>query len=126
MTKYHNIPTEVDGIKFASRKESKRYRELKLLERAGEIWALKLQPSFDFPLTAENLRGPQEYLRYLSGRKVKYIADFKYSEFQKTNPPSKILAVVIVVEDVKGIQTPVFKLKAALMKAVHGIEVRIT
>ena len=30
-----------------------------------------------------------------------------------------------VVEDVKGMTTAMFKLKAKLMKAVHGIEVRV-
>lgn len=42
MSKYHAQPTLVDGIRFASRKEAARYRELCLLERAGEIQGLQL------------------------------------------------------------------------------------
>ena len=44
MSKYRNVKTEVDGILFASKKEARRYSELKLLERAGEIAHLELQP----------------------------------------------------------------------------------
>lgn len=44
--KYGNIKTVIDGIKFDSKRESERYLELKLLEKAGEISDLKLQPRF--------------------------------------------------------------------------------
>jgi hypothetical protein len=49
--KYRNIKTIVDGITFASKKEAKRYSELKLLERAGMITDLELQPAFNLILT---------------------------------------------------------------------------
>ena len=112
MTKYRNKPTFVDGIRFASKKEARRYQELKLLEKAGEISDLELQPRFEFPINGEPLK-------YSSGRKVTYFADFSYLElYSKTTQNT--------IEDTKGFVTPVFKLKAALMKAVHGITVRIT
>jgi len=44
--KYHNQPVTIDGIRFASKREGKRYSELKLLEQAGSITDLKLQPRF--------------------------------------------------------------------------------
>ena len=47
MNKYHAIKTTVDGITFDSRAEARRYRELKLLERAGVIENLVLQPKFE-------------------------------------------------------------------------------
>ena len=57
MSKYHNIKTVVDNIKFDSKKEANRYTELKLLERAGKIFALALQRKFEFPLKFGNLVG---------------------------------------------------------------------
>ena len=134
MNKYHNIPTIVDGIRFASNKEARRYQELKLLEKVGEISDLELQPSFTFPFqySADIPSGVMgnpvrtEFLRYPSGRAVKYVADFTYLEVSDHAIINGEKHYTMIVEDVKGIQTPVFKLKAALMLAVHGIKVRIT
>ena len=105
--KYGNKKTEVDGITFDSQAEARRYKALKLLERAGEIQALELQPVYEIVPSVT-----------LYGRKrpaVKYKADFRYIEKGET-----------VVEDVKGMRTPVYNLKRHLMKAVHGIEIRET
>jgi hypothetical protein len=99
MTKYGAIRTEVDGVTFASKAEARRYAELKLLERAGEIAQLELQPRY--PLV-------------VNGVKVAtYVGDFRYIERGG-----------LVVEDTKGVRTPVYKLKAKLMLAVHGITVK--
>ena len=100
MSKYRSIPTVVNGIRFASRGESRRYQELLLLERARQIEQLALQPQF--PLI-------------VSGQKIgTYIADFQY-----VNP----LTGEVIVEDFKGIETPVFKLKKKLVKALYGFDV---
>jgi hypothetical protein len=100
MSKYHNIKTVIDGITFASKKEAKRYQDLKLLLKAGEISELTLQPKFDLTV---------------NGHKIgSYIADFQYRE--KTNGR-------YIVEDVKGMVTPVYRLKAKLVKALHGVTV---
>lgn len=99
--KYGNRKTLVDGVTFASAREAKRYGELKLLQRAGEISELSLQPKFELGI---------------NGVKVcAYHADFSYK-----------CKGLVVVEDSKGFETQVFKLKRKLMKAVHGIEVVIT
>lgn len=101
MTKYNAKKTVLDGITFASRKESKRYQELRLLERAGEIQDLSLQT-------------PYELIPKQSGeRACKYIADFVYMENGKQ-----------IVEDVKGKRTPVYIIKRKLMLHVHGIKIR--
>lgn len=94
-SKYNAVKTEVDGIKFDSKIESKRYAKLKLLERAGVIENLKLQPRF---LLQEGFirDGHKE-------RKIEYIADFQYERDGQT-----------VVEDVKGTRTEVYKLKRKL------------
>lgn len=44
--KYRAKATKVDGIRFASQAEAKRYGELKALEKAKEITGLVLQPKF--------------------------------------------------------------------------------
>jgi len=100
-SKYHAVKTVVDGITFDSKKEAKVFEELRLLERAGEIHDLQLQVPFELiPKTPV-------------GRAVKYYADFVYYEGDK-----------MVVLDVKGIRTEVYKLKKKLMYWVHGIEVK--
>lgn len=99
VNKYGNRKVEVDGITFASAKEARRYGELKLLERAGEISSLRTQPRF--PIV-------------INGVKVcTYVADFAYFEGEPT----------CVVEDVKGFKTDVYKIKRKLMKACHDIDV---
>lgn len=101
MNKYQNVHTEVDGIVFASKKEAKRYGELRLLERAGQITDLRLQPRF--PLRVNDVLI------------ATYVGDFHYQEKGQW-----------VVEDTKGVQTPVFKLKAKLFKALYGREIVLT
>lgn len=100
--KYNAKPVTIDNIRFASGGEGKRYAELKLLERAGEISELRLQPSFD-------LRGADgELLRYCkSNRIVRYVADFMYTE-----------QGVTYIEDYKGFDTPASKLKRAIMASM--------
>ena len=98
--KYGAKKTVVDGIKFDSKRESERYKELKLLEKAGEIADLSLQVRFDFVINGVKLGF--------------YKADFSY--WDDNNNRS-------VVEDVKGFKTPVYNLKKKLMKAIHGIDI---
>lgn len=100
MTKYHAQPTEVDNVRFASRKEARRYEELKILERAGEIAALQLQPRF--PLD-------------VNGKHVCYlVADFQYYSKEKQ---------AYVVEDSKGFRTPAYKIKKKLFEAIYNKEI---
>jgi hypothetical protein len=97
------VKETVDGIKFASKKEASRYRQLVLLEKAKAIQDLKLQVAF--PLIR----------RSRWGREIKYVADFTYYEDG-----------VLVVEDTKGFRTDVYKLKKRLMGELYGIEIRET
>lgn len=103
-SKYKSRKVEVDGITFHSAKEAKRYGELKLLEKAGEIRELVLQPRF--PLD-------------VAGVKVAtYVADFKYLERDEDD------LWQLVVEDVKGFRTPVYRLKAKLFSALYFFPIR--
>ena len=99
-SKYGAIRTEVDGIKFASKREAKRYGELKLLERAGKIHNLTVQPRFDLVVHGTNI--------------CTYVGDFRYLEDGW------------IVEDVKGVRTSVYRIKAKLMLACHGIKIKET
>lgn len=106
--KYNAKPQVVDGIRFASKAEAKRDAELQLLARAGQIFALRRQPRY--PLI-------------VNGVKVcTYVADWEYVEKAAPSGPT-----VTIVEDRKGVQTPAFKIKWALAKALHPeIEWRLT
>ena len=106
--KYRNIKTVIDGIKFDSKAEARRYTELKLLEKAGEISNLKLQPRF---ILQHSFKHEGKTIRAIT-----YIADFQYTEGDKE-----------IVEDVKGMETAVFKIKKKMfIKKYDGIyELRI-
>src|SRR5579872_3499173 len=99
-SKYGAKRTVVDGITFASKREATRYSELKLLERAGTISELTLQPSYKLMIGTDLI--------------CRYRADFSYKE----------RGVGPVVEDAKGVETQIFRLKRKLMRALLGIEVR--
>lgn len=107
--KYGNKPVEVDGLRFDSAKEARRYGFLKNLQMRGEIDNLECQVRFDLHTWAE-------------GQQIKlctYVADFQYRNARTGQT---------VVEDVKGPEcndTAIFKLKAKWMKAEHGIQIKI-
>jgi hypothetical protein len=105
VSKYKNVRTRG----FASKREAARYDELKLLEKAGEICALQCQVKF--PLQVE-------------GKLIcTYIADFCYRLKNEKFSNNEELVGELVVEDVKGVRTPIYRLKAKLMKAVYGIKI---
>lgn len=105
-SKYHATKTVVDGITFDSKKEAKRYAELKLMERAGVIKDLQRQvryeliPAFD--------AGGKHY------RPTSYVADFVYADTKSGEE---------VVEDCKGFRTEVYKLKAKMFAYKYGVSI---
>lgn len=116
MSKYHAKPTVVDNIRFASQKEARRYRELKLLERAGEIWDLELQPRFPLsvPSTTGTIGGAAKVLAgTFDGRIGEYRGDFAYLD--RTGR---------VVEDVKGFKTALYRWKKKHVEKQYGITIR--
>ena len=105
--KYRAKVTVIDGIRFDSKKEARRYTELKLLERAGKIKELKLQPVF---LLQEGF-----YRNGKAVRQITYRADFEYLDEKGQR----------IVEDVKGVETQVYKLKKKLfLKKYPDVEFR--
>ena len=103
--KYRAKKVKDGDLVFDSRKEYRRWQELLLLEKAGVIKGLRRQVKYEL-----QPRVPGKW-----PRPVTYIADFVYHEGKKE-----------IVEDVKGYQTDVYKLKKRLMWVVHGIEIRET
>lgn len=111
--KYGNKKTEIHGIKFDSKKEADRYLDLVLLEKAGEISDLEIQPRF--ALERDDLKVKIRSKRYPNGRQCHYTADFSYIEQGQQ-----------VIEDVKGMITDAAKLRIAVFEALYGVVVRIT
>jgi hypothetical protein len=102
--KYRNRVCEYDGKKFDSEAERDRYIHLRLLQSAGEIKDLSCQTKFFY--CDRDSDGEDTALMFT------YIADFSY--FRDGNE---------VFEDVKGIQTPVFRLKKKLIEARHNVKI---
>lgn len=97
--KYKNKKTIVDDIQFDSKLEAKRYNELKLLEKSGEIKELKLQPSFELiPSFKKNGK---------TFRKAIYKADFSYVDTETGET---------IIEDTKGYVTDLYKLKKKIFE----------
>lgn len=106
--KYNNKKVMLDGYKFDSKKEARRYQELKLLQVAGKIRDLELQPVF---LLQEG------FIKHLKRiRAITYVADFKYIDTESNK---------VIVEDVKGVKTDVFKIKYKLFLKRYDFELKI-
>ena len=106
-SKYNNRKARIGGVVFDSRAEASRWRELCLMERAGEIHNLRRQVSYELiPSQYEGKRCVE--------RSCRYVADFVYTTRDG----------VEVVEDVKGTRTPEYIIKRKLMLYVHHIKIR--
>lgn len=106
-SKYHAKKTTIDGITFDSRREAKRYSELKLMERAGAIKDLRRQVKYELlpPFSVDG----KHY------RATTYVADFVYVEEGRE-----------IVEDCKGFRTDVYKLKRKLFAHRYGVSIKET
>jgi len=102
-SKYHNRKVVYMGIQFDSRKEADHYRDLLLMERAGLIRNIELQPRYDLIVNGQKLGF--------------YRGDFRYEE---------VATGELVTEDVKSpaTKTPVYQLKKKLVKALYNIEIQ--
>lgn len=96
--KYNAIKVKIDGYLFDSKKEARRYQELKLLEKSRAIQDLELQPEFSIEINGQHI--------------CKYRADFRYKAEDKT-----------VIEDAKGFKTVVYKLKKRMVEALYNIKI---
>ena len=106
MSKYHSRKVTLDGIVFDSVRESRRYKELKLLEKAGKILDLKRQVKYQL-IPEQKVNGKTVE------RAVTYVADFTYWQGNQ-----------FVVEDTKGFKTKDYIIKRKLMLWIHGIRIK--
>lgn len=96
MTKYGSKTTELDGYKFDSLAECRRYQDLRIMERNGDISNLVVHPRFILqePFTHNHIRE----------RAIAYEADFSYYEKEGRK----------IIEDVKGFKTKEYQVKRKL------------
>jgi hypothetical protein len=108
--KYNVSPKEdrtVDGIVFDSKREAHHYLALKIAERAGVIYCLKLQPRF-------LLQPPWKLPTGKTQKRISYVADF---QFIRTDPTGALEEIVVV--DVKGVETEAYRIKAKIFRAKY-------
>lgn len=98
MSKYGNQKTQVGKYTFDSQKEAERFVILLEKMKTGEIEKLALQVPFELLPAFTDANGTKH-------RAIKYVADFVY--FHR-------LEEKWIVEDVKGVKTPVYRLKEKL------------
>lgn len=101
-SKYRAQKMTYNGFKFDSKAEARRYQELDLLERAGKIESVILQPKYTLMEGYTNGAGRRI-------REMVYIADFAYKNLETGE---------YVIEDVKGVRTEGYKLKKKLFEKV--------
>ena len=101
---------EFEGLKFPTYHERDRWRDLRLLERAGLIWKLERQGPYPIIINGEPVyTAPPE----TKGRRpLTYYADFRY--FDKDG---------LHVEDAKGALTDKYIIKKALVEAIYKIKI---
>ena len=98
--------TDFMGMKFDSKWEAERYGQLHAMQENGEISELERKVRFNI---------------VIEGQKIcAYIADYTYRK------PNKDGVLEYVVEDAKGVETEVFRLKKKLMLAVNNIDIKVT
>lgn len=120
--KYKNTKINVDGMTFDSKKEAKRYQELSLLQKAGEISGLQTQVRYVL-IPSQREVSEEVYTRgenkgknkpgKLLERECTYVADFVYYKDGK-----------VIVEDTKGFRTKDYIIKRKLMLYVHHIRIK--
>lgn len=118
--KYGAAKMVIDGITFDSRKEARRYTELKLLERTGKIADLQMQVRFKL-IPAQYAQSAEVYTRgpkkgqHKQGKcieqPVSYVADFVYVENGRK-----------IIEDTKGMRTKDYIIKRKLVRWIYGKE----
>lgn len=100
--KYKAIKTEYNGVLYASKAEAKRAMELDLMEKDYLITDVQRQPKFPIVINGKTV--------------FTYIADFSYFDEEKKQ---------FIVEDVKGMRTPMFNLKKKCVEAQYGITIHL-
>lgn len=101
-SKYGAKKVKLDGYTFDSQAEASRYGELLFLQRAGKISDLIVHPKYE--------------IRFQKEKVCDVVLDFRYWEEGEKR---------YIFEDVKGLDTPMSKLKRKLLKAFYGLNVEL-
>ena len=114
-SKFNAQRVTVDNIRFDSKKEAKRYGELKLLEKAGQIHDLRVQPRFSLDVGTT-----------YAAKIGEYRGDFQYCECESACNGGRCTFSLLRVEDVKSppTRTALYRWKVKHLKAQYGIEVK--
>jgi Protein of unknown function (DUF1064) len=111
MSKYGNTPTVLDGVRFDSKGEARRWGLLQLMQASGMIRDLERQVVYELQPAFKRADGTK-------ARAITYRADFRYWDCESGR---------LVVEDYKGVETRDFKLKKLLFEYRYPhIEFRIS
>lgn len=117
-SKYRNEKVEYDGITFDSKRERDRYIVLKDAERQGIISDLVCQPKFTLLPAQYHEETVQLKTKVKTVRKCDFLATTYTGDFQYIKDGN------VVVEDVKGMLTPEYRLKEKMMAYFHHIIIR--
>lgn len=98
-SKYGNKITYVGSTRFDSKREAERFKDLDILYKANVISHLKLQPSFKIEVKGQKI--------------CTYKADFSYLDEKGRE----------IIEDVKGVKTPVYRIKKKLVEAIFDVKI---
>ena len=108
--KYNARKTTIDGYTFDSLAEGRRYQQLKLAVKSGDISNLIIQPEFVLQDGFTDNQGKRQ-------QAIKYRGDFEYLDLD-TNE--------LVIEDVKGKETQVFLIKKKMfLKRYPNLALRV-
>lgn len=111
VSKYHSIPTQYGGLKFASKLEAARFQDLMLAQKAGEIASLKTHPRFVLQEAFTDSAGTKH-------RAIVYEADFSYVDLRTGRE---------CVEEVKGFEGKTWLIKKKLfLYRYRDLELRVT
>lgn len=105
--KYRNKPQTIDGIRFDSKHEARRWQELLILQSTGRITGLERQVKYELAPKIKLLGDAR------TRPAIRMIIDFRYWEGDQ-----------MILEDAKGDVDPVWRIKQHLLKTVHGLDVR--
>lgn len=101
--KYGNKKVREDGYTFDSKAEHRRYLELKLLVKAGEITRLKVHPRYCLQTAFTDVEGKR-------WQAIFYEGDFEYIDTHTGQT---------CCDDTKGVVTQVFSIKAKLFRKLY-------
>jgi hypothetical protein len=117
--KYHNLPTEADGIKFQSKLEAKYYVELALRKKAGEVLYYLRQVPFHLPggvIYRVDFLIVSYHTGYTMGVQMKREGARDLRNFEP---------MIVEYVDCKGMDTQDSKNKIKMVQAMYGVTIQI-